>query len=48
MSISFAPELGDAVRAAAERAGITLPEWLAEAAQAKLRKPCGRRGTTPR
>jgi hypothetical protein len=31
MSISFAPELGDAVRAAAERAGMTLSEWLAEA-----------------
>jgi hypothetical protein len=39
MSISFAPELGDAVRAAAERAGMTPSEWLAEA---------GRRGTTPR
>jgi hypothetical protein len=37
MSISFAPELGDAVRAAAERAGMTLPEWLAEAARAMLR-----------
>jgi hypothetical protein len=37
MSISFAPELGDAVRAAAERAGMTLSEWLAVAAQAKLR-----------
>ena len=36
MSISFAPELGDAVRASAERAGVTLSEWLAEAAQAKL------------
>ena len=32
MSISFAPEPGDAVRAAAERAGMTLSEWLAEAA----------------
>jgi hypothetical protein len=37
MSISFAPELGDAVRDAAERAGMTLSEWLAEAARAKLR-----------
>jgi hypothetical protein len=37
MSISFAPELGDAVRVAAERAGMTLSEWLAEAAQARLR-----------
>ena len=34
MSISFAPELGDAVRAAAERAGMPLPEWLAEAGRA--------------
>jgi hypothetical protein len=37
MSISFAPELGDAVREAAERAGMTLSAWLAEAAKAKLR-----------
>ena len=37
MSISFAPELGDAVRDAAERAGMSLSAWLAEAAQAKLR-----------
>jgi 3-oxoacyl-ACP reductase-like protein len=37
MSISFAPELGDAVREAAERAGMTLSAWLAEAARAKLR-----------
>jgi hypothetical protein len=37
MSISFAPELGDAVRDAAERAGMTLSEWLADAARAKLR-----------
>jgi hypothetical protein len=34
MSISFAPELGDAVRAAAERAGMTLSE----------RKLCGAAG----
>ena len=37
MSISFAPELGDAVREAAERAGKSLSAWLAEAARAKLR-----------
>jgi hypothetical protein len=37
MSISFAPELGDAVREAAERSGVTLSAWLAEAARAKLR-----------
>jgi hypothetical protein len=37
MSISFAPELGDAVREAAERAGMTLSAWLADAAEAKLR-----------
>jgi len=37
MSIPFAPELGAAVREAAERAGMTLSDWLAEAAQAKLR-----------
>jgi hypothetical protein len=36
MSISFAPELGDAVREAAERAGKSLSAWLAEAAEAKL------------
>jgi hypothetical protein len=38
MSISFAPDLGDAVREAAERAGMTLSSWLAEAAEAKLRE----------
>jgi hypothetical protein len=37
MSISFAPELGEAVREAAAEAGVTLSEWLAEAAAAKLR-----------
>jgi len=37
MSILFAPELGDAVRDAAERAGMTPSQWLAEAARAKLR-----------
>jgi hypothetical protein len=37
MSISFAPELDDAVRDAAERAGMSLSAWLAEAARAKLR-----------
>ena len=44
MSISFAPEPGDAVRAAAERAGMTLSEWLTETAQARLRKLCGAAG----
>jgi hypothetical protein len=37
MSISFDPELGDAVRAAAAEAGQPLSSWLAEAAAAKLR-----------
>ena len=37
MSISFDPDLGDAVRAAASRAGRGLSGWLAEAAAAKLR-----------
>jgi hypothetical protein len=37
LSISFEPELGDAVRAAAARAGQPVSSWLAEAAASKLR-----------
>jgi hypothetical protein len=37
LSVSFDPELGDAVRGAAKRAGRGLSAWLAEAAEAKLR-----------
>ena len=37
LSVSFDPELGDAVRDAAKRAGRGLSGWLAEAAEAKLR-----------
>ena len=37
LSVSFDPELGDAVRAAAGRRGTGLSRWLAEAAAAKLR-----------
>jgi hypothetical protein len=37
LSVSFDPDLGDAVRAAAKRAGRGLSGWLAEAAEAKLR-----------
>jgi hypothetical protein len=37
MSISFDPELGDAVRAAAAETGKPLSSWLAEAAASKLR-----------
>lgn len=37
LSVSFAAELGEAVRAAAERAGTPVSTWLAEAAAAKLR-----------
>ena len=36
MSVSFDPDLGDAVRAAAKRHG-GLSRWLAEAAATKLR-----------
>jgi len=36
LSVSFDPDLGDAVRAAAQRRG-GLSRWLAEAAEAKLR-----------
>ena len=37
LSISFDPELGDAVRSAAAHAGKPLSSWLAEAAAIKLR-----------
>jgi len=37
LSISFAPDLGDAVRGAARHRGSSLSAWLAEAAAAKLR-----------
>ena len=37
LSISFEPELGDAVRAAARQHGTGLSRWLAEAAAVKLR-----------
>jgi hypothetical protein len=37
LSVSFEPELGDAVRAAARKQGAGLSRWLADAAAAKLR-----------
>jgi hypothetical protein len=37
LSVSFDPELGDAVRAAAQRSGRGLSGWLADAAAARLR-----------
>jgi hypothetical protein len=37
MSVSFDPDLGDAVRSAAAQAGKPLSAWLAEAAASKLR-----------
>jgi hypothetical protein len=37
LSVSFDPDLGDAVRDAARRAGRGLSGWLAEAAEVKLR-----------
>lgn len=37
LSISFAPDLGDAVRTAAKRSGRGLSGWLAEAAASRLR-----------
>jgi hypothetical protein len=37
LSISFDPDLGDAVRAAAAQAGKPVSSWLAEAAASKLR-----------
>jgi hypothetical protein len=38
MSISMDPQLGDDVRAAAERAGVSVSAWLAGAAAGRLRK----------
>jgi hypothetical protein len=38
MSISMDPRLGDDVRGAAERAGVSVSAWLADAAAARLRK----------
>jgi hypothetical protein len=37
LSVSFDPDLGDAVRGAAQQRGSSLSAWLAEAAAAKLR-----------
>lgn len=37
LSVSFDPDLGDAVRVAAKRSGRGLSAWLAEAAAARLR-----------
>jgi hypothetical protein len=37
LSVSFDPDLGDAVRAAAKRSGRGLSRWLADAATARLR-----------
>ena len=37
LTVSFPQDLGDAVRAAAEREGEGLSGWLADAAAAKLR-----------
>lgn len=37
LSVSFDPDLGDAVRAAAKRSGRSLSGWLADAAGARLR-----------
>ena len=36
MSVTFAPELREAVREAADEAGLSLSEWLSRAAEAKL------------
>ncbi|HEY5922011.1 MAG TPA: hypothetical protein VIV11_10095 [Kofleriaceae bacterium] len=38
LSISMDPELGDDVRAAAERAGLSVSAWLAAAAAAEIRR----------
>jgi len=38
LSISMSPDLGEDVRAAAERAGLSVSAWLAEAAAAELRR----------
>ncbi|MEO6143531.1 MAG: hypothetical protein ABIP19_06075 [Dermatophilaceae bacterium] len=37
LSVSFHPDLGDAVRAAARQSGGGVSRWLADAAAAKLR-----------
>ena len=37
LSVSFDPDLGDAVRVAARRSGKGMSGWLAEAAAARLR-----------
>lgn len=37
LSVSFDPELGDAVRSAAAQAGQPVSSWLADAAASKLR-----------
>lgn len=37
LSVSFDPDLGDAVRSAAQRSGRGLSGWLADAAAARLR-----------
>ena len=37
LSVTFAPELGEAVRAAAAEAGLSLDDWMAKAAEAKIR-----------
>lgn len=37
LSVSFDPDLGDAVRGAARHRGSSLSAWLADAAAAKLR-----------
>jgi hypothetical protein len=36
LSVTFAPELREAVREAADEAGLSLSEWLSQAAEAKL------------
>jgi hypothetical protein len=38
MSVSMDPQLGDEIRDAAERAGVSVSAWLAGAAAARLRK----------
>jgi TRAP-type C4-dicarboxylate transport system substrate-binding protein len=37
LSVTFAPELREAVREAADEAGLSLSEWLSQAAEAKIR-----------
>ncbi len=37
MSVTFAPELREAVREAADEAGLSLSGWLAQAAEARIR-----------